>query len=412
MGGGMAIQNLCSVLSSLQSARYAGTLLSAPGVHPLTQPAIFLRETIPADVSPLLGAAQSGNFRTLNFPSTHEGLERKIQSSQDSFRGVVADPDEREFMFTVLAKGDQRVSLPVGTSTLYAKHGTPAKPHHAYHIVRSTRLRSSGVVDDDSVLILTQNHDGPSEVGALVVHDVISGKKDKTHVEILAEGMRHTIDRTRRYGLAASWIRFFWAAMPDQRAYFKDRTCLTEILPPLTHLPDGGRTNAFYEALAKKYFNDRPYDEMDLVTQDDRSLISARLPALIKFSDLSTEAQGILGQSRPESRPALRLLEKLGFRHTDRVDPLDGGPHLEGSFANNPIFTGARDFSFGGTTGGDVDEIGWRYGFIGSFSESRDATFLAALAPFLVVDNDLFTTHDVTEGLQLGIEDRVTVSVL
>src|SRR5262249_6951102 len=151
--------------------------------------------------------------------------------------------------------------VPVGTSTFYPQHGTPQKPHHAYQVIRSTRT-VNGIVEDTSFLHLIQDHAGPAEVVALIVHQGVMGQAAKR----------------MPYGRAASCVRFFWAALPENREAYSQKSCLTEILPAFLKLPDGSRSNAFYEAVARPHFDGRTYDEIDVLTNEDRSLITSRLP--------------------------------------------------------------------------------------------------------------------------------------
>jgi arginine/ornithine N-succinyltransferase beta subunit len=218
------------------------------------------------------------------------------------------------------------------------------------------------------------------------------------------------VDVTGGYGRAASWVRFLWASMPDQRHAFQDRDCLAEMLPPFADDPESGRTNAFYEAAVRPHLDGRPYEEMDLETLRDRTLIGRRLPPRIRLADLPEDARSVIGQVGPKSRPALKLLEKAGFRGTGRVDPLDAGPHYAGRFSENPIFRGARDLLFGGSSD-RPDEIGWTYGLMGVHRPDRGVRFRAAMGPFFVVEDNLFTTPRVAEGLILRIGDRITAAV-
>jgi len=397
-----SITQLVTSLMSLHDPLPSAGLLSV--ANPLSQPTIFLREALPSDAPSLMAAAQSGNFRTLNFPSVQAGLEKKIRTSMDSFRGVVADPAEQEMRFSILASTDRGEWIPIGSSTFYPQHGSPERPHHAYQTVPSTQPDEEGRVQDDSSLILIQNHNGPAEVGALIVHHAVTSReKGETHADILVEGVQHTIDVRPRYGRAASWIRFFWAALPQNRERYRPRTCLTEILPPFLELPDGSRSNAFYEAFARGHFDNRPYDEMDQLTNDDRSLIAARLPRVVTLRNLPEDARRVIGVPRTDSLPALRLLEKLGFKPLHQVDPIDAGPHFMGNFSENPIFIGAKDFFFGGTAHREEDMGPWRYGFVGHAREEDGIRFRAALGPFFVLDDHLYTTQPISRFLKLGV---------
>lgn len=368
----------------------------------LSLPRVILRETLPEDVAYLQAAANSSNFRSINFPDGLEALERKIDVSQRSFRGEIADAESQEFMFTVMSS-HRDTAIPIGSSTLYPKHGTSAAPHNAY------RLNGDPT---DPILTLIADLDGPAEVGAIVVHAALQGAKSlHENVDILVDQAQHTVHYTGGYGRAASWVRFLWTAMPHHRQFFEDRYCLAEMLPPLVDDPELGRTNPFYETAIKPHVDHRPYGQMDSETLKDRTLIGRRLPTKIRIANLPEEARSVIGQVGPKSQPALKLLKQLGFQDTSCVDPLDAGPHYAGRFADNPLFAGARHLFFAGSNE-KPDEIGWTYGLLGVYRPERGVKFRAALGPFFVVEDNVFTTPDIAEGLILkSIGTPVTVAV-
>jgi arginine/ornithine N-succinyltransferase beta subunit len=53
------------------------------------------------------------------------------------------------------------------------------------------------------------------------------------------------------------------------------------------------------------------------------------LPHTINLTLLPDEVLGMLGRVNEVTEPAKRLLEELGFRFCQRVDPFDAGPHME-----------------------------------------------------------------------------------
>jgi arginine N-succinyltransferase len=39
--------------------------------------------------------------------------------------------------------------------------------------------------------------------------------------------------------------------------------------------------------------------------------------------------QKVLGEVGPQTRGVQRMLERIGFKYVERIDPFDGGPHFE-----------------------------------------------------------------------------------
>ena len=49
----------------------------------------------------------------------------------------------------------------------------------------------------------------------------------------------------------------------------------------------------------------------------------------------------VLGEVGPQTRGVQRMLERIGFRYVERIDPFDGGPHFE---ANTSDITVVRKY--------------------------------------------------------------------
>jgi arginine/ornithine N-succinyltransferase beta subunit len=388
------LTTLCSVFAGLHNSVFSAGLANTR-LHPLAQPSVLLRETLPDDAPRLLEVARSGNFRTLNFPSDLDGLVRKIDRSRLSFRREVTDPALQEMMFTVLARSEKDTYVPVGTSTFFPQHGTARKPHHAYQVVPGTRVDDAGRVHDDTVLQLIQNHAGP------------------------AEGRR--IDRPCRPLRAPPALRprgVLGALLLDGPARAAGRLREPSLFnrdPSSVRRDAGGRAHQrLLRGPRAALLEDRTYEEMDELTNADCSLITARLPRTVRLADLPPEARTLIGVPRKESRPALRLLEKVGFKPTGQVDPIDAGPHFLGAFADNPIFTGAHDLIYGGTSNREDEIPNWHYGFVGRERPGKGDAFRAALGAFLVMDDLLLTTREIAEflDLQVGSLEPVTAVAL
>jgi arginine N-succinyltransferase len=59
---------------------------------------------------------------------------------------------------------------------------------------------------------------------------------------------------------------------------------------------------------------------------------------------LPIEAQRVIGEVGPQTKGVERLLERIGFRYCERVDPFDGGPHF---LANTDEITLVQDSTRG-----------------------------------------------------------------
>jgi arginine N-succinyltransferase len=64
----------------------------------------------------------------------------------------------------------------------------------------------------------------------------------------------------------------------------------------------------------------------------------------VHASLLPEGVQEIIGQVGPNTLGAQRLLERIGFQYSGRVDPFDGGPHYEADTDQVTIVRDTRSF--------------------------------------------------------------------
>ena len=118
-----------------------------------------------------------------------------------------------------------------------------------------------------------------------------------------------------------SYVRFLFIAM--HREDFQDHV-LAELLPPLE--ADG--TSHLWEAVGRR-FTGMSYREADRLSKRNKEFIRGLFPhGEIYASLLPEEARALIGQVGPQTRGVAKLLERIGFRYVNRVDPFDGGPHF------------------------------------------------------------------------------------
>jgi arginine N-succinyltransferase len=100
---------------------------------------------------------------------------------------------------------------------------------------------------------------------------------------------------------------------------------LAELLPPL--MPDG--RSLLWEACGKK-FTGLTYLEADRLSRQNKEFIKELFPSTDIYASLFPErVQKVLGEVGPQTRGVQRMLERIGFRYVERIDPFDGGPHFE-----------------------------------------------------------------------------------
>src|SRR5262249_32670784 len=128
-------------------------------------------------------------------------------------------------------------------------------------------------------------------------------------------------------GKQLSFARFLFIAM--HRRHFRD-VILAELLPPL--MPDG--RSLLWEAVGRK-FTGLSYTEADRMSRQNKEFIKELFPQTDIYATLfPTRVQKVIGQVGRETEGVRRMLEKIGFRYVERIDPFDGGPHFEAKTAD------------------------------------------------------------------------------
>ena len=105
-----------------------------------------------------------------------------------------------------------------------------------------------------------------------------------------------------------------------------------------------------WDHLGRRFIN-LSYMEADAFSRTSKEFITSLFPKdEIYVSLLPAEARRLIGRVSPAAVPAMRMLERQGFCHSDEVDPFDGGPYVEAERDEIPLVRG--------TTRRTVDAIG------------------------------------------------------
>jgi arginine N-succinyltransferase len=256
-----------------------------------------IRQSYREDVDQVLAVAE--HLDTVNLPADRTHIEAILDRSVKSFAAEVP-ATEREFLFVLEDLAQQRI---IGTSMIYAQHGTRRAPHIFFRVENDERY--SVTLDKHFIhrtLRIGYNYNGPTEIGGLI---------------LLPEYRRST----DALGKALSYVRFLFIRM--HRDLFRDEV-LSELLPPLE--PDG--TSKLWNALGKK-FTGLTYQEADLLSKDNKEFIHALFPDdPIHTELLPDDVRAIIGQVGPETKGVEKMLRRIGFEYAGQIDPFDGGPHF------------------------------------------------------------------------------------
>ncbi|MBY0308040.1 MAG: arginine N-succinyltransferase, partial [Phycisphaerales bacterium] len=197
----------------------------------------------------------------------------------------------------------------IGSSQIIAQMGgpPPGQPNLSLQLSRKEMFSESlqtGATHTVAKLHLDQS--GPTEIGGLIMQPSFRGHRQKL-------------------GRLMSLVRFHYIGL--YRQMFASRV-LAEMMGVVTVDREGGKS-PFWEHCTRQFIN-LTYDQADAFCADNKEFILSLFPREeIYLSLLPPQARAVVGQVGPETVPAKKMLEKLGFKYHMRVDPFDGGPHIE-----------------------------------------------------------------------------------
>ncbi|MGP1272510.1 MAG: arginine N-succinyltransferase [Phycisphaerales bacterium] len=281
------------------------------------------------DVATLLKLAKMVHF--INLPPDKDIVQSKIVHSRNSFlsasgSGRQPDPEPELpqivensagtvslsgfgattgrvdlFMFTL---EDTESDAVLGTSQVISRMGGPGNPQVSFKLEERTYFSNSLQVGTrHTVATLHLDESGPTEIGGLILQPSYRGHKKKL-------------------GRFLSLVRFHFIGL--HRARFADRV-LAEMMAPIS--TDGH--NLVWDYIGRRYIP-LSYDEADRFCQYSREFIVSLLPREpLHLSLLPPAVRAGIGEVGEDTRPARRMLERLGFRYRNFVDPFDGGPYLD-----------------------------------------------------------------------------------
>ncbi len=253
----------------------------------------LIRSAKPADVPHLCRLAEQAQL--LNLPPDKAIIRRKVELSVCSFASC-PPPADAEYVFVLEDLESNRV---IGSSLIIAHYACLESPHFYLDIMPQVQLHETAPAGSRyDCLKLGSDTGGISTVGGLIVDADYRGKK---------------------LGRSISLIRFVYMCMFPERF---ERKVLSELVGPTIE----ENINPFWEALGRR-FTGLPYDEAFKMAAQKRKGYLDRFPREgIQLSGLDPEIRPCRERVVPGSGQAEQhLLESVGFRYLNRVDPLDGG---------------------------------------------------------------------------------------
>ncbi len=347
-----------------------------------------VRESRPDDVDAILKVAK--HLDSYNLPYNREVIKEILRRSSASFAGTIPVID-RAFTFVVEDTSERTI---VGTSMLYAQHGTHRSPHVYLDVLQDEHY--SETLDTYLVhqaLLIGYNYNGPTEIGGLIVLPEYRG-----HAESL--------------GKLLSCSRFLYMAM--HREVFRDEV-LSELLP---RLEDDG-TSRLWKHFGKR-FTGLTYREADQLSKDNKEFIKSLFPQGMVYTSLfPTSVQDEIGEVGPQTKGVEKLLSRIGFRYAHQIDPFDGGPHFTAKTDTITLVADAQQTSVAiadsaTANGSEASPADTRRSgkHLVAIPASDDGGFRCTWAPAGPEGDTVRLPADVATALQVGAGDKAWITPL
>ena len=304
-------------------------------------------------------------------PSEHNG------QLSTGLRELTGEPPA--FLF-VLEDTDNNAGA-IGTSQIISRMGGPGKPNLSLQLSRRQMFSQSLQVGaEHTVAQMHRDESGPTEIGGLILQHSYRGHR-------------------QRLGRLLSIVRFHFMGL--HRQMFSSR-----VLAELMGMISADGRNPFWEYCTRCFIN-MSYDEADRFCQFSKEFILSLFPPEpIYLTLIAPQARNVVGKVGAETEPAKRMLEKLGFKHHNRVDPFDGGPHFEASTDEIPV---VRDTKRTRLAEPAKDEAGLaQHGIVSVLDE--DGEFRAVQTSYgvdrsgrVVLPKALLTTLATEPGVACGV---------
>jgi arginine N-succinyltransferase len=242
-------------------------------------------------------AAKTGSGLT-TLPNNRDYLEKKIESSQKAFN--LADTTLSDDCYLLVLEDTDSGKI-VGTSGIIPAVGK-SRPFYTYKVNKTVHHSPSvNVYRESEFLTLTNDFTNQSELCSLFLSPEFRG------------GRNGTLLSRSRFTLIANHSQRFSSHIIAEMRGFSD---------------ENGRS-PFWEAVGRHFFN-MEFDQADRTNGEGNQQFIAELmphhPIYINL--LSKEAQAVIGDVHPHTKPALKMLEREGLTYNGYVDIFDAGPTI------------------------------------------------------------------------------------
>lgn len=255
---------------------------------------MLIRPITLRDLDPLHQiAVESGPGFTSLMPD-RDALAQKIEHSMKSFERHADISTNEHYLFVLEDEHSHEI---MGTTGIQASVGLD-RPLHHFKLDRTTGPNHHS----HETLTRCEHYPGCSEICSLYLRPNY---------------------RQANAGKLLSRVRFLFMALHRER--FADT-----VIAEMRGVSDAYGHSPFWSWLRHQVVDLDFSTVTQLSAQSDARLLEQLVPpGPFDIADMTIEAQAVIGQVHPDTRPALHLLKQEGFRHRGLVDLFDAGPTIE-----------------------------------------------------------------------------------
>ncbi len=251
------------------------------------------------DLQDILQLAAAAGTGLTTLPNDPVRIKDKIASSLKAFNTPINEPGPEYYFFVLEDTEQQKV---VGTSALVAAVGMD-EAFYTYKL--GTVVNTSvdlGIYNKHQVLVLGNDYTGCTEIATLFLSPDYRG------------GVNGRLLAKSRF--------MFMADFPER---FADT-----VIAEMRGYSDEEGNSPFWHSLGRHFFS-MPFAKADAISGlGSNQFIAELMPQYpIYTTMLSQEAQEVIGQVHPKTKPAISMLKREGFRYQNYVDIFDAGPTIE-----------------------------------------------------------------------------------
>lgn len=326
------------------------------------------------DLEHLMQLAKKTGGGMTSMPADYDLLAKRIADSVMACESDLTGDDGATYFMVLedVATGDL-----VGTTAIYTNVGLDL-PFYTYKVLKvMQRCPELNHVQETELLTLTNDYTGTTEIGSLFLLP-----------EFRIKGNGALLSRARYMLMGNRPERFGEKTIAEMRGY-----------------RDENDQSPVWENLGIKFFG-IAFDEADIMSGiSDKRFISDLMPKYPIYVDLlSKEAQEAIGRPFTASLPALKMLEKEGFRYNNYVDIFDGGPSVEAYTRDIYTIRQTQTYVISGFE--DLPETKNKM----LISTTRLIRFKAGLADVKMNGNEVIVSQKIADALGVGIGDELKIA--